>query len=81
MRGFWEARSDAQAVEVVMFEAKVDIRGVQVERLAAHVASRVWEIRTRDLEAWKKELEFWSSNENGRHDLKVAFVSMASINA
>ena len=59
MRGFWDARSDAQAVEVVMLEAKEDIKGVQVERLAAHVASRVWEMRTRDFEAWKKELEFW----------------------
>ena len=59
MRGFWELRSDAQAVEVVMFEAKEDIRGVQVVRLAAHVASRVWEMRTRDLESWKKELEFY----------------------
>jgi hypothetical protein len=58
MRGFWEERSEAHAVEVVMFEANDDMRGVQVERLAAHVASRVWEMRTRDLEAWKKELEF-----------------------
>lgn len=58
MRGFWDARSDAQAVEVVMFDAKAAMSGVQVERLAAHVASRVWEMRTRDLESWKKELEF-----------------------
>lgn len=51
MRGFWDARSDAQAVEVVMFEAKADMSGAQVVRLAAHVASRVWEMRTRDLES------------------------------
>jgi hypothetical protein len=57
MRGFWEARSEAHAVEAVIFEAKADMRGVQVERLAAQVASRVWEMRTRDLEAWLKELE------------------------
>lgn len=58
MRGFWDVRSDAQAAEVVMFEAKEDMRGVQDETLAAQVASRVWEMRTRDLESWKKELEF-----------------------
>jgi hypothetical protein len=41
-----------------MLLAKDFIRGAQVERLAAQVASRVWEMRTGDLEAWKKELEF-----------------------
>jgi hypothetical protein len=59
MRGFSEARSEAQAVEVVMLEAKADMSRVQVVRLAAHVASRIWEMRTSDLESWKKELEFW----------------------
>ncbi len=58
MRGFWLARSDAQLLEAVMLLAKDFIRGAQVERLAAQVASRVWEMRTGDLEAWKKELEF-----------------------
>ena len=101
MSGFWTARSDAQALDVVMLDAKDDIKGEETDMLAAQVASRVWEIRTGDLEAWKKELEFclvlvvdqlirwgggggnectWSSRENGRHDLKVAFVSMSSIN-
>lgn len=37
-------------------------------------------MRTRDLEAWKKELEFWSNNENGKHDLNVAFESIEFIN-
>lgn len=36
-------------------------------------------IRTRDFDAWKKELEFWRSRENGRHDLKVLFASMEVI--
>ena len=51
MRGFWDARSEAQADAVVIFEAKADMRGAQVAALAAHVASRVWEILTRDLES------------------------------
>lgn len=37
-------------------------------------------MRTRDLEAWKKELEFWRRRENGRHDLKVLFASMEVMN-
>ena len=72
------------------------MRGPQIGRLAAHDTSRTWEMRTRDLVAWKKELEFcyllgtsdqrvesgstWRSNEKGRQDLNVAFASMSSIN-
>jgi hypothetical protein len=80
----------------VRFEAKAAMRVPQEGRLAAHDTSRIWEMRTRDLEAWKKELEFcrllgtidqlmergstWRSNEKGRHDLNVVFASMPSIN-
>jgi hypothetical protein len=44
-------RSDAQAAEVVRFVAKEVMRGEQVVRSAAHVASRVWDMRTRDFDA------------------------------
>jgi hypothetical protein len=54
-----------------MFEARLFMRVVQVLTLAAQVASRVWVMRRTDLEAWKKELEFWRRRENGRHDLNV----------
>jgi len=37
-------------------------------------------MRTSCLEAWKKELEFWSKRENGRQDLNVLFESIESIN-
>lgn len=37
---------------------KEERRGVHVEGEAAQAKSRVWVIRTRDLEAWKKEFEF-----------------------
>jgi len=38
-----------------------------VERATLQVASRVWVMRTTDLEAVKKELEFWEAvSENFR---------------
>jgi len=33
-------------------------------------------MRVTDFSAWKKELEFWSRRENGRHALNVLFVSI-----
>lgn len=60
MRGFSALRSDAQFDAAVRLVAREDMRGVQVVREAAQVASRVWVIRRMDLEAWKKELEFCS---------------------
>jgi hypothetical protein len=44
---------------VVMFAARALMRVEHVDTSAAQVASRVWVMRTRDLEAWKKELEFY----------------------
>lgn len=88
-------RSDEQAEEEVRFVAKEFMRVVQIVTLAAQVASRVWEMRTRDFSTWKKEMEFWRENvrncidglegkgltwrrrENGKHDLNVAFASIA----
>ena len=58
IRGFWEEMSELQAEGWVMLFAKEVINFVQVVTLAAHVASRVWVIRTRDFAAWKKEREF-----------------------
>jgi hypothetical protein len=58
MRGFSAERSEAQLLAEVRLEAREDIRGAHVWRLAEQVASRVWVIRRTDLEAWKKELEF-----------------------
>lgn len=81
MRGFWDSRSEEQAEEEVMFEAKEERRSEQTFTSTAHETSRAWVIRTTDLEAWKKELEFWRSMENGRQDLKVLLVSMEVMNA
>ena len=47
---------------MVMFAARAFMRVVHVVTLAAHVASRVSVMRTSDLEAWKKELEFCSGD-------------------
>lgn len=41
-----------------MFEAKEERTVVQTVTSAAQEKSRVWVMRTSDLEAWKKELEF-----------------------
>ena len=41
-----------------MLEANDDMRFEHDCALAEQEASRVWVMRTRDLEAWKKELEF-----------------------
>ena len=52
-------RSELHAEVWVMLFAKEDINCEQEVTLAAHVASRVWVIWTRDFSAWKKEREFY----------------------
>lgn len=42
----------------VMLEAREDMRVLHDLELAVQEASRDWVMRTRDLEAWKKEFEF-----------------------
>lgn len=56
--GLAARRSTEQAVVEVMLEAIEDISVEHDCALAEQEASRVWVMRTRDLEAWKKELEF-----------------------
>lgn len=56
--GLAARRSTEQASVEVMFEANDDMRFEHDCALAEQEASRVWVMRTRDLEAWKKELEF-----------------------
>jgi hypothetical protein len=51
--------SELHAEGWVMLFAKEVISFEQVVTLAAHVASRVWVIWTRDFSAWKKEREFY----------------------
>jgi len=58
MRGFCDSRSEEQAEDEVMFEAKEERRSEQVLTSTAQDTSRACVIRTTDLEAWKKELEF-----------------------
>lgn len=65
-------RSVEQAFGEVMFEAMEFIRLEHDWEFAEHEASRVWVIRTMDLEAWKKELEFCNNNEKGRQALKLS---------
>lgn len=51
-------RSLEQVEGDVMLFAREVIRELHFSMGAEQVASRVWVMRTRDLEAWKKELEF-----------------------
>lgn len=57
-RGLEASRSEEHVDSEVMFCARADMRLVQVLRSALQEASRVWVMRTTDLEAWKKEFEF-----------------------
>lgn len=58
MSGLAAVRSLEQVEGDVMLFAREVIRELHLSMGAEQVASRVWVMRTRDLEAWKKELEF-----------------------